>query len=289
MQVTQVKSRHVNDFASYLKYRSNQKFGGGLSSSHINKTLQSVTTFIKYLNETGRHTLDAAPKRLSSEVDERTILTADEIKSLYEATFLPHRENSIAFGQRDRAMIAIFYGCGLRKDEGSRLNITDIDLQKKLVFVRKAKGNKQRYVPIAQKNADDIKAYLQEGRYWFLEDHAQCAFYYRDAKPRPKKENTDDAAFFLNTRGQRMKAFYQRLSYLREKSGIEKEFSTHNLRHSIATHLLQSGMKIEDIAKFLGHSTLESTQIYTHIVHRLKQQEHEEYAEQQAERVLLLS
>ena len=66
-----------------------------------------------------------------------------------------------------------------------------------------------------------------------------------------------------------MYSFYQRFNYLKDKSGIDKEFSTHTLRHSIATHLLQSGMKIEDIAKFLGHSSLESTQLYTHIVNGL--------------------
>ncbi len=67
-----------------------------------------------------------------------------------------------------------------------------------------------------------------------------------------------------------MFSFYQRFNYLKDKAGIDKDFSTHTLRHSIATHLLQSGMKIEDIAKFLGHSSLESTQIYTHIINSIE-------------------
>ena len=67
-----------------------------------------------------------------------------------------------------------------------------------------------------------------------------------------------------------MQSFYSRFIYLKEKSGIENEFSTHSLRHSIATHLLQSGMPIEEIAKFLGHASLESTQVYTHIVTQLE-------------------
>lgn len=277
--ITQVKSRHISEFANYLKGRSNLKYGGGLGASTINKTLQAVTIFARYLNQTGKHILDATPRRAVNDVDERTILTKEEVKQLYESTFLHHRENTIAMGQRDRAIIAIFYGCGLRKDEGSKLNITDIDLVRKLVFVRKGKGNKQRYVPIANKHAEDIKAYLEEGRNWFLEDHAQKYYY---TKPRLKSSrNTSpegggregvSGAFFINQQGQRMNAFYKRIEYMREKSGIEKHFSTHNLRHSIATHLLQSGMSIEDIAKFLGHSSLESTQIYTHIVNQLKQQ-----------------
>lgn len=273
--ITQVRSRHISEFASHLKHRSNLKFGGGLSSSSINKTLQAVTTFARYLNQTGKHILDASPRRAVNDVDERTILTQAEIKELYEATFLHHRQNTIAMGQRDRAVIAIFYGCGLRKNEGAKLNITDIDLVRKRVFVRRGKGNKQRYVPIANKHAEDIKAYLEEGRNWFLLEH-KAIHYYKLGK---RKQGTDDEAFFLGMNGRRMQSFYSRLAYLKEKSGIEKIFSTHNLRHSIATHLLQSGMSIDDIAKFLGHSSLESTQIYTHIVNRLKHKTEDEHTE----------
>lgn len=66
-----------------------------------------------------------------------------------------------------------------------------------------------------------------------------------------------------------MTDFYKRLDYLKEKAGIEKRFGLHSLRHSIATHLLQSGMLIEEIARFLGHGSLDSTQIYTHITNDL--------------------
>ena len=271
-QIRQVKSRHVSEFIHYIKHRSNSMHGGSLSSSSINKIIQSVNTFAKYLNSTGKHILDITPRRITNDVSERSILSTEEIKALYESTFLTHRENTQAMGQRDRAIIAIFYGCGLRKDEGTRLNITDIDLNKKLVFVRKGKGNKQRYVPIANKHAEDIRAYLEEGRNWFLEHHYSSTC----NRHIVKKGNTDAEAFFLNQSGKRMQSFYQRFAYMKERAGIEKDFSTHSLRHSIATHLLQSGMPIEEIAKFLGHGSLESTQIYTHIVNQLKRAEHED-------------
>jgi site-specific recombinase XerD len=246
--------------------------GGSLSSSSINKIIQSVNTFAKYLNSTGKHVLDITPRRITSDISERSILSTEEIKALYESTFLTQKHNTQAMGQRDRAIIAIFYGCGLRKDEGTRLNITDIDLNKKLVFVRKGKGNKQRYVPIASKHAEDMRAYLEEGRYWFLEHHYTRTCYRHSPV---KKSFTDAEAFFINQEGKRMQSFYQRFEYMKERAGIEKDFSTHSLRHSIATHLLQSGMPIEEIAKFLGHGSLESTQIYTHIVNQLKREEHE--------------
>jgi len=264
--ITQVKLKHLKGFIEHIKYRQNLTHGGSLSSSTINKIILSVNTFVRYLNQTGHCTLDFVQKKIVNEIEERVILTKEEIKQLYDITFEPHRKNTLAIGQRDRAIIAIFYGCGLRKDEGTRLNINDIDLNKALLFVRKAKGNKQRYVPIARQNLEDLINYIEEGRAWFLQDHSQVTYY---KKPR-NKENTDGLALFINQNGQRMKYFYQRLDCLREKANIEKPFGLHALRHSIATHLLQSGMQIEEIAKFLGHSTLESTQIYTHIAEQNK-------------------
>jgi site-specific recombinase XerD len=158
--------------------------------------------------------------------------------------------------------LAVFYGCGLRKAEGAALNITDIDLQRRQLFVRKGKGNKQRYVPMASKVVEDIKAYLEEGRYWFLEYQLQGAA----RKDLTKKSESN--AFFINQFGGRLLAFYNRFNYLAKNADISTRFSTHTLRHSIATHLLQSGMNIEEIAKFLGHSSLESTQLYTHIINQ---------------------
>ncbi len=268
-QINQVTAKRTYDFITYIKTRKSARTGTGLSTSSINKIINAVNTFAKYINATDKHILDITPKRVVSTSLEKTILTKEEIKLLYEATFTPHRENTLAIGQRDRAIIALFYGCGLRKDEGTRLNIYDIDTYKGLVFVRKAKGNKQRYVPIASKHLQDIKDYLEQGREWFLMNNGTYIIgSYKNKKLniKNKKQNTDDEAFFLNQQGKRMNAFYQRFAYLKELTGIEKDFATHTFRHSIATHLLQSGMKIEDIAKFLGHSSLESTQIYTHIV-----------------------
>lgn len=272
LHITQIKSRHISDFLNYLKIRGNLRYGGGLSTSSINGYITSLNLFAQYVNQTGKHILDINPKRPENSIDERTILTQQEIKAIYESTFEPHPTfNSVAMGQRDRAIIAIFYGCGLRKAEGSRIDLSDIDLIKRLVFVKKAKGNKQRYVPIATKHCEDIRAYIEEGRYWFLQDNRNQWH----VKNGTKKQNTDTEAFFLNGSGQRMKSFDSRFRYMKEKAGIEKNFCTHSLRHSIATHLLQSGMPIEEIARFLGHSSLESTQIYTHIVKELEEQEHE--------------
>ncbi len=270
--ITAIKPRHVQDFLGYLQTRRNLKYGGGLSASTVNGYITSLHLFARYVHQTEKHLLEINPKRMETHVEERTILSQEEIKQLYEATYQPHATfNSIAMGQRDRAIIGILYGCGLRKEEGSKLDLQDIDLTKRTVFVRKGKGNKQRYVPIAQKHIEDLRSYLEEGRYWFLQDN-RSGWHTKTGK---QKQHTDREAFFLNGQGRRMQSFDYRIKYMREKAEIEKKFSTHSLRHSIATHLLQSGMPIEEIAKFLGHSNLESTQLYTHIVKQLETKEYE--------------
>ncbi|MCF6254591.1 MAG: tyrosine-type recombinase/integrase, partial [Thiomicrorhabdus sp.] len=107
--------------------------------------------------------------------------------------------------------------------------------------------------------------WLDDGRYWFLDNHAQSV-YRRIGKPFPKKQDIDADAFFIGSRGNRFNTgFYPRLSLLKSRAGIDKQFSLHTLRHSIATHLLSAGMDIEEISRFLGHSSLASTQIYTHL------------------------
>lgn len=269
LHLTLVKSMHLKDFLFYIKHRPNATREGALSSSTINTIINAVNNFSRYVNSTGRYVLDFMPERLENDASIPTVLTVQEVRELYEATFMPQRENPVAMGQRDRAMLAIFYGCGLRKMEGTMLDITDIDLNKRLLFVRKGKGNKQRYVPIAAKHVEDIRRYLEEGREWFLHQH-----YARDynRKYPQKKKAPDYGAFFIGQHGERMKRFYQRLEYLKEKAGIEKEFGLHTLRHSIATHLSMSGMAIEEIARFLGHSTLDATQIYVHLAHELQNQ-----------------
>ncbi len=266
--VTAVETVHINDFIQHIKQRKNKTKDGALSSSSINKIINAVNVFIKFLNSTGKFIVESTAQRAEDNISERIILTIAEIKQLYEATFLPHRHNTIAIGQRDRAIIAIFYGCGLRRSEGKNLNINDIDLQKQLLFVRKGKGNKQRYVPIAAKHLTDIKDYLREGREWFLYNHADGYHHAANGKPYEKKEAADDTAFFISQFGNRMQEFYQRLQQMKIRAELHKNITLHGLRHSIATHLLQSGMDIEEIAKFLGHSSLASTQLYTHIINQ---------------------
>jgi integrase/recombinase XerD len=153
---------------------------------------------------------------------------------------------------RDRAMLAIFYGCGARRNEGVNIDVGDINFDRALLHVRKGKNYKERFVPISKAPLKYLQDYIYDQRPELL-------------------HGSKTEALFLSMHCKRMdgQTMLLRLKYLQHQTGnadlIEKEIGLHTLRHSIATHLLQAGMQLESIARFLGHSTLESTQIYTHL------------------------
>ena len=266
LSLKQLTAGHVDDFVKYLVTRPNQSKGGGLSGNMLNHCITSIHLFSRYLYTTGKLALDLNIKRLQSDAQERVILTPEEVKALYTASYQTRRGAGREYGQRDRAMLAVLYGCGLRKAEATHLNVSDINRDRSTLHVRKGKGRKERLVPISPASMEYITAYLEEGRYWFMEDHNLASWYIKKGQSFEQKANIDQEAFFLNQCGRRLtNGFYRRLTLLLEGAGIDKAVSLHTLRHSIATHLIEAGMDIEDIARFLGHKSLRSTQIYTHI------------------------
>ncbi len=154
---------------------------------------------------------------------------------------------------QDRAMLVLYYSCGLRRNEGINVLTTDIDLNKRILFVREGKFGKQRYVPFTEKSKKYLDEYLIKGRRQFI------------SKSSTKRRKT----LFISYRGEKLESqsLLNRLKFLGEKAKIKRNIGLHLLRHSIATHLLNNGMSIYDIATFLGHNSIETTQIYTHISH----------------------
>jgi integrase/recombinase XerD len=262
----QATLEQAKDFVIYLKRRENRLCGLGLMNASINVGIGSVNKFFEYLKQSGNVT--SIPDNLEY-VEERyglrSVLTLQEINALYEATYMQKwfampetKEYQKAIQQRDRAMLGVYYGCGLRKSEGSNLTVSDILTERKLIFVRTGKGSKERYVPVTDANLQHIIEYLHDGRNYLL-----------------TRSSTSTDAFFISQYGTACEdqALSARLDRLVKNSGSpglqSKKPSLHTLRHSIATHLLQSGMEIEMIQKFLGHASLESTQIYTHLANEL--------------------
>jgi site-specific recombinase XerD len=242
--ILQIQSQHIKAFYEVLKTRKSQQTGELLKNSTLNGIIRAWKLFSHYLEETDQGTLNIDIPYEPDDTIEREILTTTEIKALYNAA-----DESI-LGLRDRAILSVYYGCGLRSNEGINLDLSDVMVEKGLLYVRKGKGYKERYVPFTGKVQTDFRLYLQECR------------------PKLVKERIE-GAFLVNNQGKRIGSTTQnnRLKALLNQAGITKPIGLHSLRHSIATHLLKSGMKIEDIAKFLGHAYLSSTQIYTHIAH----------------------
>jgi integrase/recombinase XerD len=249
-------------FVRYLKRRESKLSASGLMNASINVGVSSVNKFFEYLRQSGNITsIPDSLQYMEEQYKPRVVLTLQEINALYEATYMQKwfaraetKEYQGAIQQRDRAMLGVYYGCGLRKSEGTSLMVSDILTERKLIFVRKGKGCKERYVPVTDGNLNYLTEYLQDGRNFLL-----------------ARNQGGTESFFINQFGgscsdQALSARLDRLVKNSGSSGLQsKSPSLHTLRHSIATHLLQSGMEIEMIQKFLGHASLESTQIYTHL------------------------
>jgi len=242
--LSQIQNYHLKAYYETLKTKKSKQTGELLKNSTLNGIIRAWKLFGHYLEETDQGTLNVDLPYEPDDTIEREILTTQEIKALYNAA------DETILGLRDRAMLSVYYGCGLRSNEGLSLDLSDVMVEKGLLYVRKGKGYKERYVPFTEAVKTDFRLYLQECR------------------PKLVKQPNEES-FLVNNQGKRIGSSTQtkRLKELLKQANITKPIGLHNLRHSIATHLLKSGMQIEDIAKFLGHAYISSTQIYTHIAH----------------------
>ncbi len=262
--INQLQQKNIKSYHDHISTRPNERRGGGLSNNYINKHLQAIEKFLEYLHHKGVQNLPALGISLTKlHRPAIAILTTDEIKELFALTRQEYAYLSAtkfsAYSEtiqnRDRAMLSIYYSCGLRRNEGVHVSIDDINFDTRILHVKKGKNYKERFVPFNKTNAE----YLQE---WIYD--------YRSRIIKTQK----DHRLFINLWGAPLTGgtLYDRLKLLQLQSENitlqQKTIGLHTLRHSIATHLLQAGMSLEKIAKFLGHSSLESTQIYTHLIEK---------------------
>jgi len=241
--ISDITGERVKDFFEYLGGRKSKTTGEVLSVATLRNYLTTINRFGRYLRQSGEAGIEVPVKFKGQSKKEIVVLTRVEIQRLYRVT-----EDTL-LGMRDRAMLGVYYGCGLRRSEGAHLEFGDILWDKALLYVRKGKGQKERYIPLVGRVRQDLLEYVQTARPMLL-------------------GNTLHESLFVGIHGRAMRSggLYERFKRLQRKAGIEKKCGLHSLRHSIATHLLAGGMSLDQIAKFLGHSSLESTQIYTHIL-----------------------
>ncbi len=213
----------------------------GLKKTSISRKLATVRAFFKYLHREGYVKKNPAKLVSSPKIPKNLpgFLDIDETFSLMEApsgeTFKP---------TRDRAILELLYSSGLRVSELTSLNISDIDMKESLIRV-KGKGRKERILPIGAKALEAIKNYLPE---------------------RISIKNKS-AALILNNRGGRLTQRSVRrilIDYSR-MINLKSNLSPHTLRHTFATHLLHEGADLRSIQELLGHSSLSTTQKYTHV------------------------
>ncbi len=253
-----ITTETIKNYYQELQQRANQRQSGALSKSYLNKHQQALKKFKEYLQNHNYNDFNIHLKTETNPTEEKlNILTQSEIKQLFNATEYSHAESR--FKLRDKAILTILYSCGLRRNEAVHLDVSDIYFDKERVFVRKGKNYKERFVPINRKNAEILEDYIYEARPEFN-----------------TKNNTE--ALFISKQSKRMQgmSLANRLKAIvqatNNKNIKEKKITLHILRHSIATHLLQQKVALESIKTFLGHSSLESTQIYTHLVESLDRQ-----------------
>lgn len=250
--VNDIVTKTVKDYYQALQQRANERQSGALSKSYLNKHQQALKKFKEYLQNHNHKGINIHVRSEKKPTEEKlNILTQDEIKELFKATDYSHTESR--FRLRDKAILTILYSCGLRRNEAVHLDISDIFFEKERVYVRKGKNYKERFVPINRKNAEILEDYISESRPEFYQSNLS-------------------EALFVNKNGTRMQgmSFANRLEVIIKASNNkdieEKQITLHTLRHSIATHLLQHNAPLESIKTFLGHKSLEATQIYTHLL-----------------------
>ncbi|MBC7862138.1 MAG: site-specific tyrosine recombinase XerD [Bacteroidia bacterium] len=217
----------------------------GVSTATQSRILSGIKAFYKYLiieNEISADPTDLleAP-RLGRKLPE--FLNEEEIDKMLYAIDRSSKE-----GERNRAIIETLYSCGLRVSELVNLKISDLHFEEEYILVT-GKGNKQRLVPIGQIARKHIDLYMETIR------------------PTIKEKKEAEDILFLNRRGNKLtrEMIFTIIKDLARRAGIKKKISPHTFRHSFATHLVEGGADLRAIQEMLGHESITTTEIYTHL------------------------
>ncbi|MFN3306428.1 MAG: tyrosine recombinase XerC [Candidatus Kapaibacteriota bacterium] len=236
LNVYEVQSTHIRRFISFLHYQN-------LSKKSIKLKLSAIKSFFKYLYKNEHIPTNPASTIVLPKVEKQvpSFLTNDEINKILDAIISDDPLES-----RNIALIELLYGTGLRISEALQLKISDIN-EKTVSIKVLGKGNKERIVPIGTKAKNAILNYLNQ----------------RNKLPNSNKTNK----LFITKSGKPLSSVdaYRIVNSLLKTYTSAPQKSPHTLRHTFATHLLDRGADIRSVGEMLGHSSLSSTQIYTHL------------------------
>ncbi len=241
MSPVQVTSDHVREFLGWINEI-------GLEARSQARILSGIKGFYRYLLLENAITRDPTELIESPKIGRKLpeTLTVEEIDRMIQAIDLSRPD-----GHRNKALLEILYGCGLRVSESVSLRITDLYFNDGFIRVI-GKGNKERLIPIGQTAVRAITIYLEETR-----RHQTIM-----------KEAKD--ILFINKRGGKLSRVmvFKIIKDLAAKCGIHKTISPHTLRHSFATHLVEGGADLRAVQEMLGHESITTTEIYTHLDRR---------------------
>tara|TARA_B110000438_G_C15797824_1_gene643657 strand:+ start:873 stop:1799 length:927 start_codon:yes stop_codon:yes gene_type:complete len=226
---------YINQFSGIVKPKS----------STLSRTLSSLKGFHQFLLVKGLSKKDPTELLESPKLQKKipATLTVIEVESILNAV-----EMDDIHGQRNYAIISMLYSSGLRVSELSQLKLPSIRWDEELLRII-GKGNKERIVPLGNKLATVLRAYIEDDR------------------PKYAKKGKGNGTVYLNNRGTMLSrmAIWNILNKPVNIVGFKKQVSPHTLRHSFATHLLEGGADLRIVQELLGHSDLSTTQIYTHL------------------------
>ncbi|MEZ5104045.1 MAG: site-specific tyrosine recombinase XerD [Draconibacterium sp.] len=209
------------------------------------RTISGIKSFYKYLLVEGIITSDPTALLESPKIGRKLpdVLSMEEIDSLIDSVDLSKSE-----GQRNKAMLETLYSCGLRVSELVNLKITNLFFEQGFIKVE-GKAGKERLVPVSGRAIDEIKKYL--------------ASYRKTLNVAKDSENI----LFLNRRGKKLSRvmIFTIIKNLADKVGLKKKISPHTFRHSFATHLINGGADLRAVQEMLGHESILTTEIYTHL------------------------
>lgn len=240
---TQAEITGLEDVEKYLRegYYGINRYGRHNKPETRNNEIKALRQFYRYLFEAEIITAPIAEQieyaRVSKQIIRKDILSKSELRKLF---MIP--DTSTVTGYRDRMMLEILYGTGIRLNELSGLKVSDINLKAGTLHIREGKGKKDRVVPVNQKTLEYIRMYLTEIRPVLL----------GDGKTLNLLLNSRKEALSINAISHELRGYIK-------KAKLKKQVTIHSLRHTYATHLLQRGMSLRHVQELLGHENMDTT------------------------------
>lgn len=237
------------------KYIQDLRVRKGYRDTTTARKIASIRSFFGFLSENNIITEDPTESLGSPRVG-RTLpkfLSEEDVARLLDTAY----KSGSYEGQRDAVIMELLYATGLRVGELVSLNLQDVDLSE--AYIRcMGKGSKERIVYLHSKALDELRRYLRESRIALL------------------WHRRTEQALFVNHRGERLTRqwVWTILKTYAQRAGIDQTVTPHTLRHSFATHLLQRGASLRHVQELLGHSSIATTQVYTHLTSHYVQKEY---------------